>query len=233
MGRATTVGQLAAEIVVIVVGVLLALGAQSWWEARGERVDRTRTLQLLLDDVSRLETVLRNSARADSVRTAIADLLAGRLATEEAILTDQLTKAFWTFGFNIGARDGEDLLPAYADLKSSGRLALLPDTVRVRMPAIELQLTVLSRFLEDLVLHQQTRVDPLLIDAFELDPVFTGSDLSAIRFIDPRSGLEVLQDRRTRNVLALKSRMLLNQLRLFAEAADSLAAVRTLIVGLE
>ena len=48
-------------------------------------------------------------------------------------------------------------------------MALLPDTVRVRMPAIELQLTVLSRFLEDLVLHQQTRVDPLLIDAFELD----------------------------------------------------------------
>lgn len=209
------------------VGVLLALGAQSWWDERAVDADRARTLQLLYDDVTRLERLLRESATADSVRTAISDLLAGRVATDEAALTDQIIKAFWTFGFEIGARDGEDLLPSYADLKSSGRLALLPDTVRVRMPAVELQLTVLSRFLEDVIVHQQTRVDPILIEGFELDPL--GDYVSGIPIIDPRSGLAVLEDRRVRNVLVLKSRILQNQLDLWTETADSLAAVRVLI----
>jgi hypothetical protein len=216
--------------VIIVMGVLIALAAQSWWENRAVEEDRVRTLELLLDDVSRLEASLRDSLNADSVTNAIEDLLAGRFAESDEDLSDQISDALWDFGFDIGPRDGEDLLPAYADLKGSGRLALLSDSVRSRMPAIELQLAVLSRFLDDIVYHQQSRIDRILYENFDIRPAAdaSGGDFAVAA---PRSNLEVFRDREVRNLLVLKGALIEGQLAEWKEAADSLVVLRELLRG--
>ena len=165
----STIGRAAAELFIIVAGVLIALAAQSWWEGRQVDEDRERTLGLLYDDLTRLEASLRDSVGAVQVDSSIHRLLGGRPPQGDSALSAALADALWDVGFEIGARDGENLLPAYADLKSSGRLGLLPDTVRNRMPGIELQLVILSRFLDDVVYHQQERVDALLYERFRID----------------------------------------------------------------
>lgn len=220
--------RLMGELVVIVLGVLIALGGQSWWENRAASEDRARALRLLHEDVSRLEQELRFPANADSVAKAIDDILDGTFGPTEPALAEQLRAALWSFGFEIGAREGEDLLPAYADLKNSGRLALLPDTVRSRMPMVELQLSILSRFLDDLVFHHQNRIDPILYQSFDLTrPTVEGS--GDFGLLNPRRHLVVFEQREVRNVMVLKSALLRDQLERSRATADSLVVLRDLI----
>ncbi len=57
--------RLAAELAVIVAGVLIALGADSWWEARQERQQARAYLEQLLSDFHENERQLGNAMEAD------------------------------------------------------------------------------------------------------------------------------------------------------------------------
>lgn len=220
-----------AELVIIVAGVLIALAAQSWWEIRLVEEDRDRALGLLYDDLARLESSLRDSVRAVEVDSRIHRLLEGRPPESDSLLAQYVADALWEFGFEIGARDGQNLLPAYADLKSSGRLGLLPDTVRARMPGIELQLVVLSRFLDDVVFFQQERVDPVLYERFRIDAASL-DQRGGFAVEDPARDLQVFTEPEVRNRLLLKSVLLRGQIAEWRETADSVGVVRELIRGM-
>jgi len=224
----STIGRAAAELVIIVAGVLIALAAQSWWEGRQVDEDRDEALGLLYDDLARLEASLRDSVGAVAVDSSIHRLVGGRPPAGDSALSAAVMDALWSFGFQIGARDGENLLPAYSDLKSSGRLGLLPDTVRARMPGVELQLVVLSRFLDDLVHFQQIRVDPILIDRFRISQEGMAPD-GTVRLEDAERHAEIFAEPAARNRILLKSSLLRGQMRILREAADSVAVVRNLI----
>lgn len=58
------------ELSLIVVGVLIALAANSWWEERGERHRERAYLQQLLSDVRETEVRLNGSIRVDSLNLA-------------------------------------------------------------------------------------------------------------------------------------------------------------------
>lgn len=227
----STVGRALSELVIIVAGVLIALAAQSWWENRRVEEDRDGALTLLHDDLARLESSLRDTVSAVELDATIHRLLDERPAEGDSLLGRAVANALFEFGFEIGARDGQNLLPAYADLKSSGRLGLLPDTVRARMPAIELQLVILSRFLDDVVYFQQERVDPILFEHFRID-ASSLDDRGGFAVEDPTSDLEIFRDPEIRNRLLLKSVLLRWQVGEWRETADSVGVVRDLIRSL-
>lgn len=227
----STVGRALAELVIIVAGVLIALGAQSWWENRRVEEDRNSALTLLHDDLARLENALRDTVDAKELDATIHRLLDGRPPEGDSLLARSVATALWDFGFEIGARDGQNLLPAYADLKSSGRLGLLPDTVRARMPGIELQLVVLSRFLDDVVFFQQERVDPILYERFRID-ASSLDERGGFAVEDPTRDLQVFTEPDVRNRLLLKSALLRGQVVEWRETADSVGVVRDLIRSL-
>jgi hypothetical protein len=58
--------RLTAELAVIVVGVLIALGADAWWEQRHEDRQAEEYLQQLLVDFRETERALRNAIAGDS-----------------------------------------------------------------------------------------------------------------------------------------------------------------------
>jgi hypothetical protein len=58
------------ELSLIVVGVLIALAANSWWAERGERHRERAYLRQLLTDVRETEVRLNGSIRVDSVNLA-------------------------------------------------------------------------------------------------------------------------------------------------------------------
>lgn len=227
----STFGRALSELVIIVAGVLIALAAQSWWENRRLEEDRDGTLTLLHDDLARLESSLRDTVTAVELDAAIHRLLDDQPPENDPRLGRDVANALFEFGFEIGARDGQNLLPAYSDLKSSGRLGLLPDTVRSRMPAIELQLVILSRFLDDVVYFQQERVDPILFEHFRID-ASSLDDRGGFSVEDPAADLDILRDRDVRNRLLLKSVLLRWQVGEWRETADSVRVVRDLIRGL-
>lgn len=58
--------RLIAELAVIVAGVLIALGADSWWEQRQERRRAVEYLQQLLDDFRQTERHIKNAIGGDT-----------------------------------------------------------------------------------------------------------------------------------------------------------------------
>ena len=60
--------RLLAELAVIVAGVLIALGADSWWERRQERHQAREYLQQLLGDFRETERQLENAIEGDTRR---------------------------------------------------------------------------------------------------------------------------------------------------------------------
>jgi hypothetical protein len=60
-----------AELTLIVLGVLIALGANSWWENRSDRQRERSYLRQLLADVSETEVRLQQSIRIDSANLAL------------------------------------------------------------------------------------------------------------------------------------------------------------------
>lgn len=102
------------------------------------------------------------------------------------------------------------MIPSYADLKGSGRLGLLPDTVRVLMPRIERRLADFSGSLADLVNFQQLRVDLIILQRFALEGSAAGADAAEadLIFAEPRRDLATFREREARNLLYLKESLI-------------------------
>ena len=82
MSRQIPFGRLAAEFVVIVVGVLVALAADSWWQSRQDRAAEDRALRSLLADFEAASAALERQVAAVDSAAVAAEALLGLVSPE-------------------------------------------------------------------------------------------------------------------------------------------------------
>jgi hypothetical protein len=82
--------RLIAELAVIVAGVLIALGADSWWEQRQERRRAEEYLQQLLNDFRQTERQLQSAIAGDTEKFASASQVIDRAYRGRFPPTDSL-----------------------------------------------------------------------------------------------------------------------------------------------
>lgn len=120
-----TLGRMTAELFIIVAGVLIALGAQSWWDSRGTEDERDRALRALSSDLQLLESTMvgdsLNGAEQMSALRAAIDDPASLAHREDSVLVRTIRTAAW----NTVIGNERYAFPAWNDLESSGRLDLL------------------------------------------------------------------------------------------------------------
>ena len=115
-----------AEICVIVAGVLIALGADSWWTERQERQEEIEVLAAIKVDLQQTavtadQNLERVGKRIESLRV-LAEGSAGPVAgLSDDALADMLTTGLW----DTGALSVQ--MSAYDEIKTSGRLRLIQD----------------------------------------------------------------------------------------------------------
>ena len=219
----SVMGRMAAELTVIVAGVLIALGAQSWWEQRGVETDRRNAIEAISDDLVAASASLAGStARIDTVAGDIRWLLdRGADPSTDSTFNQRVQNALWEI---VSARLQ---LPAYEDIKGAGRLTLLPREVRAAMLELENRILLLDRSSEDNFQYQIRNLDPWLLDNAPLRTILRydeslGRDPGPGR---PQISAEVLTSRRVENMMLAKLELLTN-LRENAERAErSIAAV--------
>ncbi len=158
----TTVGRVVAELTIIVAGVLIALAAQSWWEERQLADERSRVRRAVAADLEAvLDEIDGDRSRTDSILEDIRWMLdrpEGFDSTPDSVFNRRATYALWEIA-------GVDLsLPAYDDLKGSGRLELLSDEARAGMTRFDLRLRVVEGIDEDVFQYQIRNLDPWLLD---------------------------------------------------------------------
>lgn len=102
------------EGLVIVVSILLALGAEAWWQDTRDRAEERELLSSLREEFVANQVILRS--QADSIGEAIsllrgltemtAPALMAALEADEAGLIAQTVQRPWTAEFRVGVLDG-------------------------------------------------------------------------------------------------------------------------------
>ena len=147
--------RLFAELAVIVVGVLIALGADSWWEKRQERRQAQEYVQQLLVDFRETERQLHNAIAGDTRTFEMASRVVDRAFRGQFPPTDSLD-------LPTGYHFFHPLTGTLTALVQGGDLRLLDDdTLRFELVAYSsliAQTETVLRHAETLVWHSAERI---------------------------------------------------------------------------
>lgn len=161
--RSSRVGRLAAEFAVIVVGVLIALFAESWWSERDERAYEAELLDDMVEEFQENLAILESDrAINDSIRGGWARILddgpASLLAMDEATLEARLANTRYWAGFDPAMGTVRSIV-ANGDLSVirdrelryllSRWAGLIEENTRKRNAAVTGQTLIMSRVLVD------------------------------------------------------------------------------------
>ncbi|MEX2281214.1 MAG: DUF6090 family protein [Gemmatimonadota bacterium] len=117
------------ELSLIVIGVLIALAGNSWWEYRKDRKDENAYLRQLLSDVQETENTLKAAISSDSANLA-------RISRIVDIAFNGPVPRADSFAINIGYTQFRPRTGTYTALLQSGGLQLLTtDSVRFQVIA--------------------------------------------------------------------------------------------------
>lgn len=211
--------RLAAELGVIVLGVLIALWADGWVADRANlQAERARTAALRENIVatrSHLQEAVEEARRAQEALSAMAYWDDPGLLNrqQEIVLRGLLFGPVFTPEINV-----------YSDLKNSGDLALLssPDLRQAlaRMDAVLEQLALLQ---SDVVAVQQLNFDPFVVGELALEGTlgpFLGLEDLPRNTSTPDVDMQVL-----RNLALFKLDLVLQLLRGYDDAEETLQGV--------
>jgi hypothetical protein len=140
------------EFAIIVAGVLCALAAQSWWQAREERGRERDYLRQLQADTRENERRLDTAIAIDSTAGASVSRLAGTLFGSEPLPPPD-TLVAWFRGEAFASSDFQPLSGSYGALLMAGDLRLIRnDSLRALLVSyaatLEHEQTMLGLFLE-------------------------------------------------------------------------------------
>ncbi len=218
-GNGYLLRRLAAELGVIVLGVLIALWADGQVAERADRRIEASRIAALQQNVTatraRLDRALEEARSAEEALTSTAQWsdassVAGR---ESLVAAGLLYGPVFTPELNV-----------YADLKNSGDLALLRSgELRQALARMDAVLEELALLQSDLVLVQQLNIDPFVIREFDL-----GSTVGSWVGLDDLTGEPTASDfdfRVFRNLSLFKLDLVQQEIRNYEAAIDAIDAV--------
>jgi hypothetical protein len=233
-----------AELLVIVIGVLIALWADQWWAKRIDRHTEQEYLAALYDDtVATLKRLEQNFEQISRFRDAASSLsltpIDGPYPPNE-----ELIDLFGLALFEIDFFDHR--LSTHQDLRETGRLELITSVdVRRSLADLDASLANVEASQSDLMGVQSTVVDPFLARRTDLATVaksgYAATDTgdledagyaSADSLIGPGIGTDhtgLMRDREFRGALAFRIVILSEQMESYVKLRAQLTRLRAQI----
>ncbi|MEJ2585521.1 MAG: DUF6090 family protein [Robiginitalea sp.] len=195
------------EIMLVVIGILIALQIDNWNAGVRERADEKEMLMNLLDDLraareqSSQYIVMEEKLTADLIRAL--DIQPDGTKTPESFFSDNsIMSILWDFESNI------PIIKSYAEIKNTGKTSLISNRdLREKFTNLETSLDKLQTLVKDRLYVQQLRIDAIAEDQINFVRFFNSSssfltvDLKNEKENDYR---ELLRDPRIRNLFAIK-----------------------------
>ena len=179
------------EATAIVASILVAFAIDAWWQDRTERVIEVQYLRALREDFLRSIELLDEIDAVQKVQVAYLESLI--LATAETPYSDELRLWIDDGLWNIGTYQPQ--LSALQDLESSGQTQIIRNPeIRRSLATARQRVESLETGQRDLLVSQQTLIDPFLVDRLNLSKLMLDrdpdpdTDLSAL-------GTDALQSR--------------------------------------
>lgn len=193
------------EILLIVIGILLALQLNNWNQDRKLKANELVILESLLAD---LKSAQIQSKRGISNETSALFLLESSLKPQlqrEQLFakhnTDKiLYQLFWNFEVDV------PVINTYADLKSTGKKDLIKNAdIRNRFTNIEMAINNLTNLINDRSTVQQLKIDSVVVNQLNFVRLLkTDSPSLQIALGENNDFNAVVNDPTNRNLIAMK-----------------------------
>ncbi len=220
------------EIVLVVIGILIALQINNWNEGQRARSEEKFLLENLHDDLQAASTqsegfIKREELLIDRLILALDIHPAGKTAPPEFYVDSVIINMIWEFESNV------PVVNSYAEIKNTGKTSLIRNReIRQKFTNLELRINYLNTQVKDRLTVQQIRIDDIAQD-----------ELNLVRFTnDPNNYISVTVEQependypkifkrpKVRNLLAMKLLLTRDVLRYRNELQEEIDLIVSLI----
>lgn len=192
------------EILLVVIGILIALQVNNWNEGRKLESEENRILTALKDDmIQGIEKLEYRASYEDGNMESIKILLTEGPLKDSLLSHDKIDSLMygplWQSVFEV------PVLQTYNDLKSSGEVSIIQNlSIRNKLADLELGFNNLNRQANDVLTVQQLRVDDIVINDLDFITILQASKFPSITRGDSNNYRDFLNDRKVRNTLGAK-----------------------------
>lgn len=193
------------EIVLVVIGILIALQINNWNENRKDSIEERAVLESLLENLNQAKgqskTLITEESTLKSRLIRILGIDSKETLIDNQIIPDSI--------FKTGVWDLQNDLPtfnAYDNLKSTNQLRLIKNNkINEKFTTLEFRLQRLIDILEDRLSVHQIRIDDILENDINFIPLLESNvpDIN-IENEAPNNYTQLLEERRIRNLLGMK-----------------------------
>lgn len=196
------------EIILVVIGILIALSINNWNEERKNTLEEISILESLDKNLilakKQSEALVSAESDSKSVLLVVLGLDSINSNLDNLTITDKIFKdAFWNLENDI------PVINTYTDLKNTNKLGLIKNQkIKEKFTSLEVNLYELKGMLEDRLNVQQIRIDDIAENEINFIPLIK----SAIPSINITNETQndykgILSDQRIRNLLGIKLNM--------------------------
>ena len=193
------------EIVLLVVGILLALQITNWNELQKIENEELSILENLLDDLKSAKEQSESFIDKEERLKHYLFLALGKTVNkvkfnQNAISDGMFYELLWNFEGNV------PVINSYTDAKNTGKIVLIKNAeIRRSFTNLEVDINGLKFFIKDRLTVQQLRVDEIAINEINFVRLLNTQDSTFnIDEETPNDYQLILKNRKTRNILATK-----------------------------
>lgn len=196
------------EIILVVIGILIALSINNWNEARKNNLEEIAILESLDKNLilakKQSEALVFAERETKSVLFVVLGLDSIKSNLDDLRITDKIFKdAFWNLENDI------PVINTYTDLKNTNKLGLIKNQkIKEKFTSLEVNLNELRGMLEDRLNVQQIRIDDIAENEINFIPLIK-SAIPSINITNETQNdyKSILSDQRIRNLLGIKLNM--------------------------
>ncbi|WP_198342095.1 DUF6090 family protein [Polaribacter sp. SA4-10] len=193
------------EIILVVIGILIALSINNWNENRKNSNEEIAILQSLDKNLILAKKQSESLVSTEKDSKAVLLLVLGiDTITDKNSISDNIFKdAFWSLENNI------PVINTYADLKNSNKLGLIKNQkIKEKFTSLEVNLNKLKGFLDDRLHVQQIRIDDVSENEINFIPLIKSS-IPTINITNEKQNNyeQIINNQRIRNLLGIKLNM--------------------------
>ena len=196
------------EIVLVVIGILIALSLNNWNENRKVNKEEILILNSLYEDLNMAKKQSENSIRAEQqLTTALLFLInfnSDNSELKKSVTLDSIfNHGLWSLGGD------SPVINTFSDLKNTGKISLVRNkNLRKKFTDLEVSLIQLKDMTEDRMNVQQIRIDNIAEN--DINFVYLTKSKIPELIIEHEISINydlILSNLRTRNLLTIKLRM--------------------------
>tara|TARA_R100000935_G_scaffold8302_7_gene17523 strand:+ start:154549 stop:155328 length:780 start_codon:yes stop_codon:yes gene_type:complete len=194
------------EIILVVIGILIALQINNLNEGRKEKNTETATLSILLEDLEAAEKFSNEYIESEQYYLDILETILHKdsivtLLNDKTKTIEYFNKAFWDFEIQV------PVINTYSDLKNAGKIAIINNNeIRERLSVLDANIINLDRLILDRMNVHQIRIDEICVEDINFLHLLKFKLPNYNISLGPKNDyIEIMNKPKVRNLMGIKS----------------------------